>query len=269
MEKTGPSVSHYAQTKVSWRPTLYSCWGQLFGWVIVVRDKSSSFNCGFHFPFEYTHKCISKHSDIICEKRMVRRRSGNVRWFDWYVFDWHLLSFFFRQQKEPFKKRWFILDSQNRKMFYFKGQLVRAEISSQLRRDTDLACVLPPLSVWTLMFLSWLHDYRMHRSWGSFSSARRAKVTLRECVSPSTPGETSGTTGFWWRRPSGSLSSCVSRRGSRKSGSTPSDRSCTGPCHLRIMPVSTNLMHCVGVSSVVKAWGGNSQPIKPLEVFFC
>uniref|UniRef100_A0A8C9Y7V5 ArfGAP with dual PH domains 2 n=1 Tax=Sander lucioperca TaxID=283035 RepID=A0A8C9Y7V5_SANLU len=31
-------------------------------------------------------------------------------------------------QKEPFKKRWFILDSQNRKLFYFKGQLDAEEL---------------------------------------------------------------------------------------------------------------------------------------------
>ncbi|XP_051244001.1 arf-GAP with dual PH domain-containing protein 2 [Dicentrarchus labrax] len=30
--------------------------------------------------------------------------------------------------KEPFKKRWFILDSQNRKLFYFKGQLDAEEL---------------------------------------------------------------------------------------------------------------------------------------------
>lgn len=31
-------------------------------------------------------------------------------------------------QKEPFKKRWFVLDSQNRKLFYFKGQLDAEEL---------------------------------------------------------------------------------------------------------------------------------------------
>ncbi|XP_022608232.1 arf-GAP with dual PH domain-containing protein 2-like isoform X2 [Seriola dumerili] len=31
-------------------------------------------------------------------------------------------------QKEPFKKRWFILDSQNRKLLYFKGQLDAQEL---------------------------------------------------------------------------------------------------------------------------------------------
>ncbi|KAM3597127.1 uncharacterized protein V6R79_000183 [Siganus canaliculatus] len=31
-------------------------------------------------------------------------------------------------QREPFKKRWFILDSQNRKLFYFKGQLDAEEL---------------------------------------------------------------------------------------------------------------------------------------------
>lgn len=31
-------------------------------------------------------------------------------------------------QKEPFRKRWFILDSQNRKLFYFKGQLDAEEL---------------------------------------------------------------------------------------------------------------------------------------------
>ncbi|XP_042361630.1 arf-GAP with dual PH domain-containing protein 2 isoform X1 [Plectropomus leopardus] len=31
-------------------------------------------------------------------------------------------------QTEPFKKRWFILDSQNRKLFYFKGQLDAEEL---------------------------------------------------------------------------------------------------------------------------------------------
>ncbi|XP_067332965.1 arf-GAP with dual PH domain-containing protein 2 [Channa argus] len=33
-------------------------------------------------------------------------------------------------QKEPFKKRWFILDSQNRKLLYFKGQLDAEELGA-------------------------------------------------------------------------------------------------------------------------------------------
>ncbi|XP_034395400.1 arf-GAP with dual PH domain-containing protein 2 isoform X2 [Cyclopterus lumpus] len=105
-------------------------------------------------------------------------------------------------QKEQFKKRWFVLDSQNRKLLYFKDQL-----------------------------------YRMQKSWGSFSSAQRTKVTQRRSVSHSMVGE-SGSVALRWTRPSDGLSSCVSRRGSRRSGWMPSVRSSLGPWPRRIMPVS-------------------------------
>lgn len=42
--------------------------------------------------------------------------------------------FFLSQQKEAFKKRWFVLDSENRKLLYFKHQLVRASVRRCLAR---------------------------------------------------------------------------------------------------------------------------------------
>lgn len=79
---------------------------------------------------------------------------------------------------------------------------------------------------------------RMQRSWGSFSSAQRTRVTLWRSVSQSRLGETSGSMALRWRRHSDSLSSCASKRGSRRSGWTPSDRSSLGPWHRRIILVS-------------------------------
>lgn len=53
-----------------------------------------------------------------------------------------------------------------------------------------------------------------------------------------TPGETSGSADWWWKRPSDSSSSCASRRGTRGSGWKRSGRFCPDPCHPRIIPVS-------------------------------
>lgn len=53
--------------------------------------------------------------------------------------------------------------------------------------------------------------------------------------------ETSGSGVLQWRHQTDSSSSCARTRGSRKSGWTPSDRSCPSPCRRRIMPVSTKL----------------------------
>lgn len=47
---------------------------------------------------------------------------------------------FFRQQNEPFKKRWFSLDSQTRKLFYYKGQLVRRKRLFLLLLSHTLPC---------------------------------------------------------------------------------------------------------------------------------
>ncbi len=87
-------------------------------------------------------------------------------------------------------------------------------------------------------------ECRMQRRKGSFSSAQSATVTPWRSTSQSMLGGTSGSVALWWRHLSDSLSSCASRRGSRGSGWTPSDRSCPGPCHRRIIPVSNARKYC-------------------------
>lgn len=135
----------------------------------------------------------------------------------------------FKQQKEAFKKRWFILDSQNRKLLYFRGQLVRREpIKVRI-----MFCLLIKRKHFNHNYVS-----RMQKSWARFSLAQRKSVILRGSVPRKTPGETSGIVVLWWRHRSDNLSSCVSRRGSRKSGWMRSNRSCPGPWRRRIIPVS-------------------------------
>ncbi|XP_061893282.1 arf-GAP with dual PH domain-containing protein 2-like isoform X3 [Entelurus aequoreus] len=103
-------------------------------------------------------------------------------------------------QKEPFKKRWFILDSHNRKLLYFKG--------------------------------------RTQKSLGSSSLAQKTTVTLLATVLPNTHVETNGSLASPWRRPTGSLCLCASTRRNRESGWMPSGRSYPGPWYHRITPVS-------------------------------
>lgn len=45
----------------------------------------------------------------------------NSKWTTEYF----ILNLFIEQQREPFKKRWFILDGLERKLLYFKTELVR------------------------------------------------------------------------------------------------------------------------------------------------
>ncbi|KAE8283098.1 Arf-GAP with dual PH domain-containing protein 2 Centaurin-alpha-2 [Larimichthys crocea] len=107
-------------------------------------------------------------------------------------------------QKESFKKRWFILDSQNRKLLYFKGQL-----------DAEELGVI-------------------------FIGTENKGYSVKECVPKHARGN-KWKCGVMVETPERQFVFMCEQRGSRKSGSTPSDKSCTGPCHRRIILLKPRL----------------------------
>lgn len=153
MEKTGPLVS-YQRTKLNIQIDVIT-WDLFIHLFIYYL---SALNCYFDFRSAlHSRQVFSSRVTWTFESVflfLLQTQTHTHTWItlfvriDWYdrrswgngnVFCTFHVKCVFWQQKEPFKKRWFILDSQNRKLFYFKGQLVRAN-PLLIRTQPNILC---------------------------------------------------------------------------------------------------------------------------------
>lgn len=139
------------------------------------------------FCSSYT-QCTPTHNtlyinDTLCKKD--KRGWGNGAWAEhiWlHAVISHMKWYGFLQQKESFKKRWFILDSQNRKLLYFKGQLVRTNpflILTTCCNDVSEA-LWPPVVIVNLFPPLWTQD--AEELGVIFMGTESNGYSVRECV---------------------------------------------------------------------------------------